>query len=63
MSNEFEVALWVAQHQRILNLAIDIRNAKLTNIPANKDKFGGSQLNTSILYPISSTLPEIDQVM
>ena len=63
MSDEFEVALWVSQHQRILNLAIDIRDAKSITIPANEDEFGGSQIHhTSISYPISTTLPEINQV-
>lgn len=32
MNNEFEIALWVAQHPRILNLAKEIQNAKSTPI-------------------------------
>lgn len=32
MTNEFEVALWVAQHPRILKLALEIQNAKSTSV-------------------------------
>src|SRR5256885_7606729 len=38
MSNEFEVAQWVAHHQRILNLAINISNGMATSIPADKEE-------------------------
>ena len=56
MSNEFEVALWVAQHPRILNLAKEIQNAKLTSVIST---------NQVLSAPISSdtTPPEVDQVI
>lgn len=58
MSNEFEVALWVAQHPRILNLAKEIQNAKLTSINER------SQVLSTPSYPTSSTTPlEVDQVL
>jgi hypothetical protein len=56
MNNEFEVALWVAQHPRILNLAKEIQSAKST--PINED----SHVLSS--YPSNSTtvIPqEIDE--
>jgi hypothetical protein len=59
MSNEFEVALWVAQHPRILNLAKEIQNAKSTSINERSQV-----LSSASSYPTSSTTSlEIDQVL
>ena len=42
MNNEFEVAVWLANHPRILNLALNIKNAK--SIPIiNEENPQGSQ--------------------
>jgi len=61
MNNEFEIALWVAQHLRILNLAKEIQNAKSTPITSTKES---SQVLSALLYPTSIiTSPEIDQVI
>jgi len=42
MSNEFETAVWLANHSRILNLALEIKNAKSIPI-TNEEKSQGSQ--------------------
>ncbi|CAG8850114.1 33847_t:CDS:1, partial [Racocetra persica] len=34
--NEFEIALWLAYHRRILNLVINIRNRMMTRIEDKK---------------------------
>ena len=65
MSNEFEVAQWVAHHQKILNLAINISNGMATSIPADKEE---TETSSVILHPFSyssigSTLSEISQVI
>ena len=36
MNNEFEVAMWLANHPRILNLALNIKNAK--SIPITNEE-------------------------
>ena len=62
MNNEFEVALWVAQHPRILNLAKEIQDAKSTPITTNEE----FQILTTTLHPTisnSTMSPEIDQVI
>jgi hypothetical protein len=61
MSNEFEIALWVAHHQRILNLAINIRNSMAISVPVNEES-ETSQIPISTSYPISN-LSEISQVI
>ena len=42
MNSEFEVAVWLANHPRILNLALDIKNAKSMPI-TNEERSQGSQ--------------------
>jgi hypothetical protein len=42
MNNEFDVATWLANHPRILNLALDIKNAKSIQI-TNEENPQGSQ--------------------
>ena len=42
MDNEFEVAIWLANRPRILNLALDIKNAKSMSI-TNEDSSQGLQ--------------------
>jgi hypothetical protein len=32
MNSEFEVAVWLVEHPRIINLALDIKNAKSTSV-------------------------------
>lgn len=62
MSNEFEVALWVAKHSRILNLALEIQKAKSTPITTENKS---SQILNAPSNPTSTTtiLQEIDQVI
>lgn len=62
MSNEFEIALWVAHHQRILNLATDIRNSMAVNVSMNEKESEISQIPISTSYSLS-TIPEISQVI
>jgi hypothetical protein len=58
MNNEFEVALWVAQHPRILNLALGIHNAKSTpTTPVNE-----TPQALIPLYPTNTMPLEVDQV-
>ncbi|RGB30558.1 hypothetical protein C1646_765220 [Rhizophagus diaphanus] len=55
MSNEFEVALWVAKHSRILNLALEIQKSKSTQITSANE-------SPKILPARTTTMPqEIDQ--
>ena len=42
MNSEFEVAVWLANHPRIINLALDIKNAKSMSI-TNEESSQGSQ--------------------
>jgi hypothetical protein len=42
MNSEFEVAVWLANHPRILNLALEIKNAKSMPI-TNKESPQGLQ--------------------
>lgn len=44
MKSEFEIAVWLANHSRILDLALNIKNAKLTPI-TNEENPQGSQHN------------------
>lgn len=60
MSNEFEVAVWIAQHPRILNLAIEIQNAKSTLV--NKEGSQVQEVQASTSYSNITPL-EIDQVI
>lgn len=58
MDNEFEVALWVSQHPRILNLAKEIQSAKST--PINEESHE-SHVNLSYSSNSSTVvLPELD---
>lgn len=41
MNSELEVAVWLAKHPRILNLALDIKNAK--SIPITNEENPRSQ--------------------
>ena len=47
MSNEFAAAVWLANYPRILNLALEIKNAKLIPI-TNEEKSQGSQGSKSL---------------
>ena len=62
MSNEFEVALRVAHHQRILNLAINIRDSMMVSISADGEGSETPQMPISTSYPVS-TFSEISQVI
>ena len=62
MSNEFEVALWVAHYQRILNLAINIRDSMMVSISADGEGSETPQMPISTSYPVS-TFSEISQVI
>jgi len=61
MNNEFEVALWVAQHPRILNLAKEIQSAKSTPINEKSQEFSSYSSSSNTAMPP----PEIvdDQVI
>ena len=48
MNNEFEVALWVAQHPRILNLAKEIQSAKSTPINEKSQEFSSYSSSSNI---------------
>ena len=65
MSNEFEVAMWVAQHPRILNLAKEIQNAKSTPITTTSTTSTNETLQVFSNAPTSntSTTQEINQVI
>src|SRR2546430_1368622 len=51
MNNEFEVALWVAQHPRILNLAKEIQSAKLTPINEKSQEFSSYSSSSNTAMP------------
>lgn len=63
MTNEFEIALWLAHHQRILNLAINIRNGMSTRVIEEECETSlTSNLSHKAVLQSGSSLPEIDQV-
>ncbi|CAG8787434.1 21129_t:CDS:2, partial [Dentiscutata erythropus] len=57
--NEFEITLWVAQHSRILNLAMMIHNAMTTQVSNNNQSFN-SLLNAPEINT-GQSCPEINQ--
>ncbi|PKY55668.1 hypothetical protein RhiirA4_475286, partial [Rhizophagus irregularis] len=62
MTNEFEIALWLAYHQRILNLAISIRNGMSTRVNEEECETSLiSNLSHEAVLQSGSSLPEIDQ--
>ncbi|CAG8705239.1 2317_t:CDS:2, partial [Rhizophagus irregularis] len=62
MTNEFEIALWLAYHQRILNLAISIRNGMSTKVNEEECETSlTSNLSHEAVLQSGSSLPEIDQ--
>ncbi|CAG8799343.1 15213_t:CDS:2, partial [Gigaspora rosea] len=58
--NEFEIALWVARHKRILDLATNIRNGMMTRID-DRDERRITTSVSSMLYEPTLKPPEIDQ--
>jgi len=65
MSNEFEIAYWLAHHKRILDLAINIRDGMANGINKESDMASTSTyaLTHRLSYESVSTPPEIDQVI
>ncbi|GBC36583.1 hypothetical protein GLOIN_2v1792160 [Rhizophagus irregularis DAOM 181602=DAOM 197198] len=62
MTNEFEIALWLAYHQRILNLAISIRNGMSTRVNEEECETSLiSNLSHEAVLQSGLSLPEIDQ--
>ncbi|RIB16266.1 hypothetical protein C2G38_2038714 [Gigaspora rosea] len=60
VDNEFEIALWLARHKRILDLATNIRNGMKTRVD-ERDKEHATTAVSSILHEPTLKLPEIDQ--
>ncbi|CAG8608418.1 7758_t:CDS:2, partial [Dentiscutata heterogama] len=58
-NNEFEIAWWLAHQKRILDLATNIRKAKLTKVD-KEDNSTSTSTDTILNEPVSK-LPEIDQ--
>ena len=52
MNNEFEVALWVAQHPRILNLAKEIQSAKSTLINEKSQEISSYSSSSNTAMPL-----------
>ena len=70
MSNEFEIAYWLAHHKRILDLALNIQNGMMTKTDegyeTHSTSSGSSQSCSSTQqFSFGSVLtpPEIDQVV
>lgn len=64
MSNEFEIAYWIAQHKRVLDLAINIRKGIMTSTDEEYEMAStssSSSLQQCSLEPIL-TPPVIEQV-
>ena len=64
MTNEFEIAYWLAYHKRILDLAISIRNGMMTSADEEYETTASSSSHTLSkvsFEPVSP--PEIDQVI
>ncbi|RIB05100.1 hypothetical protein C2G38_2047876 [Gigaspora rosea] len=60
VDNEFEIALWLARHKRILDLATNIRNGMMTRLDEGDEEHVTTSVS-SILYEPILKLPEIDQ--
>ncbi|CAG8726169.1 7524_t:CDS:2, partial [Dentiscutata heterogama] len=58
-NNEFEIAWWLAHQKRILDLATNIRKAKLTRVD-EEDNSTSTSTDIILNEPVSK-LPEIDQ--
>lgn len=65
VSNEFEIAYWLAHHKSILDLAINIRNGMMTSTDGESSISSTSSPNTLIQHSFEpvSTPSEIDQVI
>ncbi len=67
MSNEFEIAYWLAHHKKVLDLAINIRNGMLTRTDDEESSTSTTSSQHSLVQQASFqpalTLPEIDQVV
>ncbi|CAG8551984.1 15057_t:CDS:2, partial [Gigaspora rosea] len=61
VDNEFEIALWLARHKRILDLATNIRNGMMTRLDEGDEEHVTTSVS-SILHEPTLKLPEIDQL-
>ena len=61
MSNEFEVAAWLADYPQILSLAIEINNAKSVPV-TNKEKQQGFQPQGLQSQSLQSPHNQVSQV-
>lgn len=64
MTNEFEIAYWLAHHKSILDLAINIRKGMMTSTD-EESSLSTSPPNTLVQHSFEpvSTPSEIDQVI
>ncbi len=70
MSNEFEIAYWLAHHKKVLDLAINIRNGMLTRTDDEEYETASTSTTSSqhslvqqVSFQPALTPPEIDQVV
>ncbi|CAG8467014.1 5487_t:CDS:2 [Dentiscutata heterogama] len=61
-SNEFEIALWIANHPKILNLAMIIQRAQVTNIDDSYKTLLDND-NMSNNLPSNISISEIDHIL
>ncbi|CAG8829832.1 23967_t:CDS:1, partial [Cetraspora pellucida] len=57
LDNKFDIALWLAHHKRILDLATNIRNEIITRI---NEVFDATSISTLLYEPVLK-LSEINQ--
>ena len=63
MSNDFEIAHWVARHKKVLDLAISIRNGMISNANEHDETTLTSSSRQQISIENVLSPPEIEQVI
>ena len=63
MSNDFEIAHWVARHKKVLDLTISIRNGMMSNADEHDETTLTSSSRQQIFIENVLSPPEIEQVI